>query len=101
MAGAIHHTVIACRNLEASLAFYRDGLGLEVLADREVEGDWPTLFGAPSRRLRAVFLGDLLPIEAFRRLLVACAVGGSGMGLVRAFLPGGFNPLAEFARLLP
>jgi glyoxylase I family protein len=58
MAGAIHHTVIACRDLGASLVFYRDGLGLEVLADREVEGDWPALFGAPSRRLRAVFLGD-------------------------------------------
>jgi catechol 2,3-dioxygenase-like lactoylglutathione lyase family enzyme len=58
MAGAIHHTVIACRDIGASLTFYRDGLGLDVLADREVEGDWPELFGAPSRQLRAIFLGD-------------------------------------------
>ncbi len=58
MPGAIHHSVIAVDNLEASLRFYRDGLGLDVLADRLVEGDWPDLFGAPSRRLRAVFLGE-------------------------------------------
>jgi glyoxylase I family protein len=58
VAGAIHHTVLAVRDLDASLTFYRDGIGLEVLADREVEGEWPALFGAPSRRLRAVFLGD-------------------------------------------
>ncbi len=36
----------------------RDGLALDVLQDRQVEGDWPDLFDAPSRRLRAVFLGD-------------------------------------------
>ncbi len=46
------------RDLEASLRFYRDGLGLDLLQDRQVEGDWPDLFGAPSRRVRAVFLGD-------------------------------------------
>jgi len=28
------------------------------LQDRHVEGDCPDLFDAPSRRLRAVFLGD-------------------------------------------
>jgi glyoxylase I family protein len=40
------------------LRFYRDGVGLDLLMDREVEGDWPTLFEGPSRRLRVVFLGD-------------------------------------------
>jgi len=55
---AIHHTVLAVRDLEQSLRFYRDGIGLEVLQDRIVEGDWPGLFGAPSRALHAVFLGD-------------------------------------------
>lgn len=58
MTGAIHHSVIAVGDLEASLRFYRDGLGLDVLADRDVEGDWPELLGAPGRSLRAVFLGD-------------------------------------------
>ena len=40
------------------MRFYRDGVGLDLLMDREVEGDWPTLFEGPSRRLRVVFLGD-------------------------------------------
>jgi catechol 2,3-dioxygenase-like lactoylglutathione lyase family enzyme len=55
---AIHHSVVAVRDLEASLRFYRDGLGLEVLRDRQVEGDWPYLLDAPGRTVRAVFLGD-------------------------------------------
>jgi catechol 2,3-dioxygenase-like lactoylglutathione lyase family enzyme len=55
---AIHHTVVVVHDLEVSLRFYRDGIGLEPLQDRQVEGDWPELFDAPSRRLRAVFLGD-------------------------------------------
>lgn len=54
----IHHSVIAVGDLEASLRFYRDGLGLDVLQDRRVEGDWPALFDGPSRTLHAVFLGD-------------------------------------------
>jgi catechol 2,3-dioxygenase-like lactoylglutathione lyase family enzyme len=54
----IHHSVIAVGDLEASLRFYRDGLGLDVLQDRKVEGDWPSLFDGPSRTLHAVFLGD-------------------------------------------
>jgi catechol 2,3-dioxygenase-like lactoylglutathione lyase family enzyme len=56
--GAIHHAVVAVRDLDVSLRFYRDGLGLDLLLDRQVEGDWPELLGAPSRSLRAVFLGD-------------------------------------------
>ncbi len=55
---AIHHAVVFVRDLDASLRFYRDGLGLDLLQDRHVEGDWPGLLDAPSRNLRAVFLGD-------------------------------------------
>ena len=58
MPGAIHHSVVVVGDLEASLRFYRDGLGLDVLLDRRVEGDWPGLLDAPTRSLRAVFLGD-------------------------------------------
>jgi catechol 2,3-dioxygenase-like lactoylglutathione lyase family enzyme len=58
MTPAIHHAVITVTDIEASLRFYRDGLGLGVLQDRQVEGDWPALFGAPSSRLHAVFLGN-------------------------------------------
>jgi catechol 2,3-dioxygenase-like lactoylglutathione lyase family enzyme len=53
-----HHTAIVVADVEASLRFYREGLGLEVTMDHEFEGDWPELFGARSRRLRSIFLGD-------------------------------------------
>ena len=45
----IHHSVVVVLDLEASLRFYRDGLGLDLLQDRHVEGDWPTLFDAIDR----------------------------------------------------
>jgi catechol 2,3-dioxygenase-like lactoylglutathione lyase family enzyme len=57
MSPAIHHTVIVVGDLDASLRFYVGGLGLEVLRDREVEGDWPSLLGVAATTLRAVFLG--------------------------------------------
>ncbi len=50
--------MVVVRDLEASLRFYRDGIGLDLSQDRHVEGDWPALFDAPSRRVCAVFLGD-------------------------------------------
>jgi glyoxylase I family protein len=58
MSPAIHHTVLVVADLDASLRFYVDGIGLDVLQDREVEGDWPALLGADSRSLRVVFLGS-------------------------------------------
>jgi catechol 2,3-dioxygenase-like lactoylglutathione lyase family enzyme len=58
MPGAIHHAVVLVRDLDASLRFYRDGLGLDVLRHAEVEGEWPDLFDGPTRNLRAVFLGE-------------------------------------------
>lgn len=54
----IHHSAICVRDLDASLRFWRDGLGFTVLMDERFPGDWPTLFGAPSTSLRTVFLGD-------------------------------------------
>jgi catechol 2,3-dioxygenase-like lactoylglutathione lyase family enzyme len=54
----VHHSALRVRDVDASLRFYRDGLGLVVLMDQEFEGDWPALFDGPSRRLRSVFLGD-------------------------------------------
>jgi catechol 2,3-dioxygenase-like lactoylglutathione lyase family enzyme len=58
VAGRLHHAAICVRDMEASLRFWRDGIGLDVLMDQAFEGDWPGLFDAPSRRLRSVFLGD-------------------------------------------
>jgi catechol 2,3-dioxygenase-like lactoylglutathione lyase family enzyme len=63
-AGRVHHSAIAVRDVDASLRFYRDGIGLDVLMDHVFEGDWPTLFDAPSTTLRSVFLGDARHPEA-------------------------------------
>jgi catechol 2,3-dioxygenase-like lactoylglutathione lyase family enzyme len=54
----VHHSAVCTRDVDASLRFYRDGLGLRVLMDHEFDGDWRTLFDAPGDRLRSVFLGD-------------------------------------------
>jgi catechol 2,3-dioxygenase-like lactoylglutathione lyase family enzyme len=54
----VHHSAICVRDVDASLRFWRDGLGFDVLMDERFEGDWPTLLHAPSSSLRAVFLGD-------------------------------------------
>jgi glyoxylase I family protein len=54
----VHHSAIVVRDLDRSLPFWRDGLGLDVLMDTAFEGDWPTLFGVPRPSLRSVFLGD-------------------------------------------
>ncbi|MCU1467916.1 MAG: hypothetical protein JWM72_3844 [Actinomycetia bacterium] len=58
MTARVHHSAIVVRDLDASLRFWRDGVGLEVMMDMHFDGDWGTLFGAPANRLRSVFLGD-------------------------------------------
>lgn len=58
MATKCHHSAICVRDFAQSLRFYRDGLGLALLWEREFEGDWPRLFGAPGRTLHSAFLGD-------------------------------------------
>jgi catechol 2,3-dioxygenase-like lactoylglutathione lyase family enzyme len=54
----VHHSAVVVGDVETSLLFYRDGIGLDVLMDRVFEGDWPTLFDVPSTTLRSIFLGD-------------------------------------------
>ena len=54
----VHHTAIVTSDVEASLRFWRDGLGLTELFDHSFSGDWPTLFGAGTDTLRSIFLGD-------------------------------------------
>jgi glyoxylase I family protein len=54
----LHHAAICATDIDASLRFWRDGLGLEILMDQSFEGDWPTLFGSTSTRLRSVFMGE-------------------------------------------
>ena len=54
----VHHAAIGTRDVEASLSFWRDGLGFEVLMDHSFDGPWPELFGSAGTSLRSVFLGD-------------------------------------------
>jgi catechol 2,3-dioxygenase-like lactoylglutathione lyase family enzyme len=54
----IHHTAIVTADVDASMRFWRDGLGLTELFDYTFTGDWPTLFGAATDQLRSIFLGD-------------------------------------------
>lgn len=54
----VHHSAICTADVERSLRFWRDGLGLTQLFDHHFTGDWSELFGAKSDRLRSIFLGD-------------------------------------------
>ena len=54
----IHHTAIVTCDVDASMRFWKNGLGLAELFDHTFTGDWPTLFGAATDRLRSIFLGD-------------------------------------------
>jgi catechol 2,3-dioxygenase-like lactoylglutathione lyase family enzyme len=74
----VHHSALIARDVEASLRFYRDGLGLEVLMDHEFDGDWRTLFDAPGERLRSVFLGDPASPDAGIVELVTFGADGAG-----------------------
>ncbi|CPR10223.1 Glyoxalase-like domain protein [Mycobacterium bohemicum DSM 44277] len=54
----VHHSAICTSDVERSLRFWRDGLGLSQLFDHHFTGDWPELFGAAGDSLRSIFLGD-------------------------------------------
>ena len=60
----IHHTAIVTSDVERSMRFWCDGLGLSQLFDHTFTGDWPTLFNAHTDRLRSVFLGDAATPDA-------------------------------------
>jgi catechol 2,3-dioxygenase-like lactoylglutathione lyase family enzyme len=54
----VHHAAIVTSDLDRSLRFWRDGMGLTQMLDFEFKGDWATLFDADTDVLRSVFLGD-------------------------------------------
>ena len=58
MTHRIHHAAIVVADVEASMRFWRDGLGFELLMDDTFEGDWKTLFGIDATKVRSVMLGD-------------------------------------------
>jgi catechol 2,3-dioxygenase-like lactoylglutathione lyase family enzyme len=55
---AAHHVGICPADMDTSLSFYRDGLGLSVLVDAVLEMDLQPLLGASTSSVRTVFLGD-------------------------------------------
>jgi glyoxylase I family protein len=68
MVKSLHHTGIGVRDMEVSLRFYRDLLGLEVTADMEVEGPIvDDITGLKGAKVRIVHLkcGDGLELELF------------------------------------
>jgi len=54
----IHHAAIVVADVDASLRFWRDGLGFQLLMDETFEGDWKTLFDVDATKVRSVMLGD-------------------------------------------
>jgi catechol 2,3-dioxygenase-like lactoylglutathione lyase family enzyme len=54
----VHHTGLCPADIDVTLRFYRDGVGLEVLADFTIEGDMEPLLGCHTTSVRAVFLGS-------------------------------------------
>jgi glyoxylase I family protein len=76
----VHHSALCPRDMAASLRFYRDGLGLQVLMDHEFDGAWGALFEARSDHLHSVFLGD--PARADGGIVELVAFdGGTDAGL--------------------
>jgi glyoxylase I family protein len=75
----IHHTAIVTADVERAKRFWCDGLGFIELFDHTFTGDWPTLFGAQTDRLRSIFLGDpTTPDTGIVELVVFDGVHQSG-----------------------
>lgn len=54
----VHHTGLCPADLDASLRFYVDGLGLDVLVDVTLAADLEPLLGERTDKVRTVFLGS-------------------------------------------
>jgi glyoxylase I family protein len=54
----IDHAGICPANIEESLRFYRDGIGLDVLFDVVLNADIEPLLGEHTAKVRTVFLGN-------------------------------------------
>jgi catechol 2,3-dioxygenase-like lactoylglutathione lyase family enzyme len=60
----LHHAGLCVRDIELSLRFYRDGLGLEVVSDQVLKADLHPLLGVHTDEVRFIFLGDPASPEA-------------------------------------
>lgn len=54
----VDHTGLVPADIEQSLRFYRDGIGLTVLADFTMDADLEPLLGRRTSHVRAVFVGS-------------------------------------------
>ncbi|MDO3333895.1 VOC family protein [Mycobacteroides abscessus] len=54
----LHHAGVCVADMDRSLRFYRDCLGLSVLADAVLKADLQDLLGVRTERVRTVFLGE-------------------------------------------
>ena len=96
--GKVHHSAIVTHDVEASLVFWRDGLGLDLLMDHTFEGPWDELFGGTSTKLRSLFLGDAaLPDSGIVELVDTGEVGPPAPGTQRG--TAGFMLLSVYADL--
>jgi catechol 2,3-dioxygenase-like lactoylglutathione lyase family enzyme len=60
----VHHTGLCPADLDASLRFYVEGIGLEVLFDVVIDADLAPLLGEHTQKVRTVFLGSRANSEA-------------------------------------
>ncbi|HEX5144994.1 MAG TPA: VOC family protein [Mycobacterium sp.] len=83
----LHHAGVYVRDMEQSLRFYRDGLGLTVLVDKVLPGDMEPLLGVHTAASRTVFLGDPDRRDAGIVELLDLGIGEIGDGAAQSGLP--------------
>jgi glyoxylase I family protein len=88
VSNVIHHTAICVADIDTSLRFYRDGLGMEITTQGEFAGPWQDLFGGPDDVLNMVMLGDpanssagVIELISFPSELEAAAAGPASNGV--------------------
>jgi catechol 2,3-dioxygenase-like lactoylglutathione lyase family enzyme len=84
---ALHHAGVCCRDIEESLRFYRDGIGLVPLADAVLDADLKPLLGVTTTSVRTVFLGDAARPDAGIVELLDMGVAAIGDGAPQAGTP--------------
>jgi glyoxylase I family protein len=72
----LHHAGLCPADFGLSLRFYRDGVGLDVLADFTMDADLERLLGRHTEAVRAVFLGSATSRDA--GTLELLDLGGEG-----------------------
>jgi catechol 2,3-dioxygenase-like lactoylglutathione lyase family enzyme len=78
MPAPVHHTGLCPADLDASLRFYVDGIGLDVLFDVVLDADLEPLRGEHTENVRTVFLGSRANPDA--GALELLDLGTSGIG---------------------